>query len=444
MQTNKPLPSAIDAEQAILASILIDPLCLVDVAETIRADIFQGQANAAVYRAIIELAAEGKPYDSISVANKLESQGNLDRLPGGKAYIHTIVNGLLSTANIEPNAELIVNKYIFREFIKQMSACVVAAYTAEDATELLDAASGIIYELADKTQSRKAVELGELIKSTDRDIREIYNQEFVDYGYDLGFPEIDQVLTGIYPGDLIVVGARSRVGKTAFMLNIATNMLAQRIPVIIFSLEMTAKQLMYRLYTAKAEVNNDYLRNKYVKMPGEIFESLKAASKFFNDKPLHIDDSPSTGIVNIQTKARRFFAKAETAGVIFIDYVQQIREAGNSENEQVRISKITSALKVMAKELKCPVVALAQLNREIEKRQEKIPQLADLRSSGSLEMDSDIVILLHRDVNNESLEERAKTIINIAKHRKGDGGLYKLKYKEQYTKFVEDENVNPF
>ncbi len=429
---SKPLSSDIQAEQSVIGAILIDPKSANEIAGRLFPDDFHSDAHKAMYETLLEMSLAGASIDIITVKNELGKKGTLE-MCGGWEYLHTVMASVPSSANITYYAEIVKDKSLRRSFYLGLSEVATMSQNDADMFSLIDTAENLLFRLAERKQTGKAVGFNDLLLSGFEDLENI--KEGKAKAIKLGFAAVDNMLAGIYPGDFIIIGARPAVGKTAFALNLSVNIAQQKVPVCVFSLEMSKEQLIQRIYCAYSLVDSYQLRQG--NLHPEDWGKLSNAQQNLYGLPILIDDTPSIGVIEMKSKARRFFAKHGKPGVVVIDYLQLMQSAKRTENRQVEVADISRGLKIFAKEVGCPVVALSQLSRATEARADKIPQLSDLRESGSQEQDTDIVMFLHRLVAEMDAEKRADTKVFIAKHRTGPTGIVDLYYNEHYTRFTD-------
>ncbi|MDI6716423.1 MAG: replicative DNA helicase [Actinomycetota bacterium] len=436
---DKVLPHNIEAEQSLLGSMLISQDAISEILEILSADSFYTEAHRRIFETIVELYAKGEPADPIMLAEALSARGYLEQC-GGKPYIHTLVSSVPSAANAKYYARIIERNATLRALIKVSTEIAALGYEApEDVEELIDRAESLIFAIAHKRLSEKFVHIKDLLKEGFEMVENLYEKKEQVTGIPTGFIDLDNILAGFHPGDLIIIAARPAMGKTALALNIATNIGLKNIPVAIFSLEMSRQQLAQRMMCSEARIDSHKLRTGH--LGDEDWSKLSRAVGRLAEAPVFIDDTPSIGILEVRAKARRLFAK-HSPGIIIVDYLQLMQPHRRIENRQQEIAEISRGLKILAKELEVPVVALSQLSRAVEHRSDKRPQLSDLRESGSIEQDSDVVMFIHRNIYGhpddiDSIEERGLCEVIIAKHRNGPIGVVKLAFLEHFTKFVD-------
>lgn len=418
-------PQAVDLEEAVLGAIMLEKDALASIIDVIRPDAFYKEAHQIIFQAITRLFAKTEPIDILTVTNELKFTGELE-IAGGPFYIAQLTNRVASSANTEFHARIILQKFIQRELIRISSEIIKDAY--EDTTDvfnLLDKAENQLFSVGENNMRRNYLDMHSLIRDAVKQIEAARNQTGQFSGVPSGFTELDRVTAGWQPSDLIIIAARPGMGKTAFVLTIARNVAVDfKKAVAVFSLEMSSIQLVTRLISAEAQLPGDKLRKGSL----ENYEWEQLNSKINNliDAPLFIDDTPSLSIFELRAKCRRLKAQHNIQMVI-IDYIQLMsagidRSSGNREQE---ISQISRSLKSLAKELNIPVIALSQLNRSVENRPNKKPLLSDLRESGAIEQDADMVLFIYRpEYYNQNQDETGASLVghaelSIAKHRNG-------------------------
>lgn len=443
-------PQAVDLEEAVLGAIMLEKDALASIIDIIRPEAFYKESHQIIFSAITRLFAKTEPIDILTVTNELKFTGELE-IAGGPFYIAQLTNRVASAANTEFHTRIIIQKFIQRELIRISSDIIRDAY--EDTTDvfnLLDRAENELFSVGENNLRRNYVDMQSLVRNAVNQIQTARNNQNSFTGVGSGFTELDRVTSGWQPSDLIVIAARPGMGKTAFVLTIARNAAIDfNQPVAIFSLEMSSVQLVTRLISAEAQLPGDKLRKG--DLEGHEWQQLSSKIKSLTDAPLYIDDTPSLSIFELRAKARRLKAQ-HNIQMIIIDYIQLMsggieRSQGNREQE---ISNISRSLKSLAKELNVPVIALSQLNRSVEARPSKKPLLSDLRESGAIEQDADMVIFIYRPEyykqdtgpDGENLQGLAE--ISIAKHRNGALQDIHLKFISKYAKFVDPDTSDSF
>lgn len=428
-------PHNLEAEQSLLGSILISADAIPLAMEIVKPEDFYREAHRHVYEAIVNLYARGEPADPITTAEELKARGVLEQV-GGKPYLHTLVSIVPTAANAKYYAQIVERNGILRSLIKVATKIADLSYQApEDVETVIDKAESLLFGVSQKRISEKFIHIKDLLTESFEQIEKLYEKRAHVTGVPTGFVELDELTSGLHPSDLIVVAARPSMGKTSLALGIAQNVaLEEKIPVAIFSLEMSRQQLVQRLMCSEARVDAQALRTGNLKE--EDWPKLSNAVGRLAEAPIFIDDTPNITIMEVRAKARRLMAK-EKLGLIIVDYLQLMQGDSRSENRQQEISEISRALKILGRELNVPVIAVSQLSRAVEQRQDKRPLLSDLRESGAIEQDSDLVIFIYRDeYYNRDSEDKGTAEILIGKHRNGPTGVVKLAFLEHYAKFA--------
>lgn len=428
-------PQNLEAEMSLLGSMLISQEVIPLVAETVKADDFYREAHQRIFEAIIGLYTRGEPADPITAAEELKTNRVLEDV-GGKSYLHTLIGGVPTAANAKYYAGIVERNAVLRSLIRVATEIAGLGYQApEDVEATIDKAESLIFGVSQKRISEKFILIKELLTESFEQIEKLYEKRTHVTGIPTDFVELDDLTSGLHPSDLIVIAARPSMGKTSLALGIASNVALQhKIPVAIFSLEMSRQQLAQRLMCAEARVDAQRLRTGNLKE--EDWPKLSNAVGRLAEAPIFIDDTANITIMEVRAKARRLMAK-EPLGLIIVDYLQLMQGGGRSENRQQEISEISRALKILGRELNVPVVAISQLSRAVEQRQDKRPLLSDLRESGAIEQDADLVVFIYRDeYYHRDSDDKGVAEIIIGKHRNGPTGVVKLAFLEHYAKFV--------
>ena len=436
------MPQNIDAEEAILGAILVNPSCMNRIVETIKPESFYKPAHRYVYEAMLQLYNGADKIDIVSVSDVLNMNQKLE-LVGGRAFINDLSYNTITTANVEYYAKIVQEKAIKRSLINAGSEIVSAGYDLNPIEESLDQAEKLIFDIASQKASKSMVPIKDLVYETYAKIEERYNNKGQLTGVASGFYDLDGYTNGFQKSDLIILAARPAMGKTAFALNIAQNVaLRANTPVAIFSLEMSKDQLTQRLLCSEAEI--DTQRLKTGNMQSKDWDKIAIAMGNLAEAKIYIDDTAGCTITDLRAKCRRLAMSEKNLGLIVIDYLQLIEGTGREDRMQ-QISSISRGLKILAKELNIPIIALSQLSRAVEGRTDKRPMLSDLRESGSIEQDADIVMFIYRDeyYKNANEEEddaekaanKGEAEIIIAKHRNGPIGTVRLLFQGSITKF---------
>ncbi len=437
-------PQNTDAEEAILGAVLTNPICFNKIADMLSSRSFYKPANRFIYDAIVELFTKNQAIDIVTVSEILNEQGNLDKV-GGRAYINDLAMNVITTANIEYYAKIVQEKAIKRELINAGSEIVEMAYDNSSTEATLDNAEKLIFNIAQQKNTSDLVSVKDLVLTSYEQISYRYEHRDELIGVPTGFYDMDALTSGLQKSDLIILAARPSMGKTAFALNIAQNVgLKARKPVAIFSLEMPKEQLVQRMLCSEAEVDTQKLKTG--NMQAKDWEKLTTAMNLFADAPIFIDDCAGASVMDIRAKCRRLAMEQKELGLVVIDYLQLMEGSGNGDDRNQQISSISRGLKGLARELSVPVIALSQLSRAVEQRTDKKPMLSDLRESGAIEQDADIVMFIYRDeyYNKEDTENRGKAEVIIAKHRNGPVGTIDLLFQGSITKFKNITKTNVF
>lgn len=440
------MPHDLAAECSVLGAILVNP-DVYEYVEELVPNAFYRVEHQLIFSRMMELAEEGQPIDLVTLASRLQDQKELEDT-GGVSYLSNLARSVPTTANIESYVKSVLTKYMLREYIRSSMAGIQAAMAGEDIQHLVTSAQQVATTLADQAAPEKDFKrindvLVEVIETTEVK-SEAYKTGNVT-GLQTGYTDLDLITAGLQRSDLIIVAARPSVGKTAFALNVAQNVaLLSRDPVAIFSLEMSAAQLVTRMVSAEGNLEASKLRMG--DMAEDDWSKMSAAAGVLGGTNIVIDDSAGITVHDIQSKCRRL-KKQEGLGLIVIDYLQLIvgRSKGRGpENRQQEVSEISRTLKQLAKELDVPIIALSQLSRGVEQRQDKRPMMSDLRESGSIEQDADIVAFLYRDDYYDKESEKKNIIeIIIAKQRNGPVGTVELVFLKQFNKFVNYDRIHP-
>ncbi|HGC9339876.1 TPA: replicative DNA helicase [Streptococcus agalactiae] len=433
-------PQDLLAEQAVLGSIFISPEKLIMVREFISPDDFYKYSHKVIFRAMITLADRNDAIDAATVRNILDDQGDLQNI-GGLGYIVELVNSVPISANAEFYAKIVSEKAMLRDIISKLTDTVNMAYEGNDSDEIIATAEKALVDINEHSNRSGFRKISDVLKVNYENL-ELRSQQTSDVtGLPTGFRDLDRITTGLHPDQLIILAARPAVGKTAFVLNIAQNVgTKQNRPVAIFSLEMGAESLVDRMLAAEGMVDSHSLRTG--QLTDQDWNNVTIAQGALADAPIYIDDTPGIKITEIRARSRKLSQEVDDGlGLIVIDYLQLI-SGTRPENRQQEVSEISRQLKILAKELKVPVIALSQLSRGVEQRQDKRPVLSDIRESGSIEQDADIVAFLYRDDYYRREGEEAEEIVEdntveviLEKNRAGARGTVKLMFQKEYNKF---------
>lgn len=429
-------PHNLEAEQAVLGALLLVPESFSEVAEVLKPEDFYGEGHREIYTALKEMTEKGRPIDLVTVTEELKSRELLEKV-GGASYLASLSGAVPTAVNAGYYAGIVADKGMLRALIKSCTQVVSQGY--EDGVkseELLDDAERMILGLSERRISRSYRSIRELLVETLEKIELLYQKKGSVTGIPTGFAELDKYTSGFQSSDLLLLAARPSMGKTALGLNIAQNVAVKfNIPVAIFSLEMSGDQVVQRLLCAEALVDQQRLRTGFLNE--DDWPRLLKAANALSEAPIFIDDTPAITLLELRSKARRLKLE-HGVGLLVIDYLQLIQAGRRVENRVQEISEISRFLKSLARELDIPVVALSQLSRAVEQRGgDKRPMLSDLRESGSLEQDSDVVMFIYRDeYYNDDSETKGVADIIIAKQRNGPTGTVQLAFLKEFTKFV--------
>jgi len=429
-------PQNLEAEASVLGGILLENDAINRVLEILSPADFYRESHRKMFRAMIELSDRNEPVDIITLSDLLKARGDLEAV-GGAAYL-TSLNELVPTAaNIAYYARIVREKAILRHLIN--AATEIATRGFEDqgnVDEFLDAAEKVIFDIAEKRIQSSFVAVGDMIKDTLKTVEKLYERKELVTGVPTGFKDFDKLTAGLQPSDLIVVAGRPSMGKTAFCLNVATHAaLNAGTGVALFSLEMAREQLVLRMLCSEARVDNSKVRAGYL---GERdFPKLANAAGRLHEALIYIDDTPAISVLELRAKARRLIRDREKkVGLVVVDYLQLMRGMGTAPNREQEISEISRSLKALAKELRVPVIGISQLNRRVEDRGDKRPMMADLRESGAIEQDADVIAFVYRDeVYNPKSQDKGTAEIIVAKQRNGPIGTVRLAFLNEFTRF---------
>jgi len=446
-------PSDLETEEVVLGAILIEPNALATVIDILQPEVFYKEAHQRIFAAVLALYPIGEPIDVITVTNYLRKSGEIDYI-GGPAYIAQLTDRVISAANIEYHARILIEKYIQRKLIEISNNIITEAYDAtSDAFDTLNEAENALFQINEQNLRRSFRSMPSVLQVVREQIETAYKNQGEYTGVVSGFYQLDQLTGGLQPSDLIIIAARPGMGKTAFALSMARNMAVEfGFPIAFFSLEMTAPQLVIRILSAQTQISSERIRK------GELDDTewmtLNEAMNKLSNVKLFLDDTPALSIFELRAKARRL-KQAYDIQAIYIDYLQLMTaKIDKNSNREQEIASISRSLKALAKELNIPVIALSQLSRDVEKRSgTKRPQLSDLRESGAIEQDADIVIGIYRPeyyMKEEQVDEdklaavKNKAEIILLKHRNGPLGTVNLYFLNQFALFTDEDisNIN--
>jgi replicative DNA helicase len=436
-------PHDLEAEKAVIGAMLVSETAVSAVAERLAAEDFYSEVHRIIYGAMTRLYARGDPIDQLTLTNELRSVGEFEKV-GGRAYVFQIVESVPTAANAARYADIVRGKALLRDIIDVGSRITEDAFgEPEDVSKALDAAEQLIYGVSNRTLREHLAPVSELAPGALEMIQRLYEAEGEVTGVETGFEDLDRLTTGFHKSDLVILAARPAMGKTALALNAIWHAAGQkRMPVAIFSLEMSKEQLVQRLISQTTRIPAQALRSGNVK--AEDWPKLVRGVAEVSRAPVWIDDTAGVTLLEIRAKVRRLSSQLKARGepplaLVVVDYLQlMIGGQGNrSENRQQEIAEISRGLKVLARDLDVPVLAIAQLSRAVEQRHDKRPLLSDLRDSGAIEQDADMVMFLYRDeYYNSDSDDKGIAEIIVGKHRNGPTGKVQLAWMEQYTKFA--------
>ncbi len=430
-------PHNIEAEQSVLGAIFLEPSAIVQASEILEYDDFYRVSHQRIFEVMVRLTDKGEPIDLVTVMNELREQELLEEV-GGVTYLTELAESVPTAANLEYYAKIVDEKSVLRQIISTATGIVTKSFEEkDDLSELIDYAEKSILDVSQQKASGKFRNIKDVLINVYDNIEQLHHQSEEVTGVPTGFKDLDHITSGFQSNDLIIIAARPSVGKTAFALNIAQNVaIHAQENCAIFSLEMGAEQLVMRMLCAEGNIDAQRLRTG--SLQEEDWGKLTMAMGSLSDAGIYIDDTPGVKVSEIRSKCRRL--KQESGlGMVLIDYLQLIQGSGSSrENRQQEVSEISRQLKALARELEVPVIALSQLSRGVEQRQDKRPIMSDIRESGSIEQDADIIGFLYRDdyYNDDTEKENIIEII-IAKQRNGPIGTVELAFVKEYNKFVD-------
>ena len=434
-------PHSIEAEMAVIGAVLIDNTSLSILTEYLTEEAFYKQGHRDIFRGICRLSEKGDAIDILTLSEELKKAGAYHEV-GGPAYLTKIMDNVHTAANAEHYARLVFDKYLLRRLITISGDITTQCLLGErDAREVLDDAERMIFEVSERGVRKTFEPIGKIIKDRFENLEKIYENQDRVSGLPTAFDELDAYTSGFQNSELVIIAGRPSMGKTSLALNIAEHLaIKEKIPVGIFSLEMSSEQLVMRLLCSEARIDSHRLRMGYIK--SSEFAELAIVAGYLSEAPVYIDDSAGITMMELRAKARRLKAEVNV-GCIFVDYLQLVTVRESYENRQQQISVISRNLKSLAKELEVPVIVLSQLSRAVESRGgDRRPMLSDLRESGAIEQDADTVLMLYRPefYEGEESEHAGMAEVIIAKQRNGPTGTIKLAFLKEYTRF---ERLSP-
>lgn len=436
MELGKVPPHDIEAEQAVIGSMLTDKDSVISAIEILKEEDFYRDDNRLIYEAILNLYNRAEPIDIITVKAELESMGKFEQI-GGLEYLAELPEKVPTTANTIKYIKIVEEKSVLRNLIKTANEIIELGYDpTEDVEDIMEGAEKKIFNLMQNKNQKGYSAMKDILVDSFTQLEELYNRKQHITGVPTGFVDLDYKTAGLHSSDLVLIAARPAMGKSAFALNIATNAAVRaKVPVVIFSLEMSKEQMVNRILCSEAMVDSNKVRTG--KLEEDDWTKLAEAIGPLSEAEIYIDDTPGISVMEIRAKCRKLKLE-KNIGMVVIDYLQLVQGSNkkNGSREQ-EISEISRSLKILAKEIGVPVIALSQLSRAVEQRPDHRPMLSDLRESGAIEQDADIVMFLYRDdYYNEDSEKKGIAEVILAKHRGGSTGTVELLWLGSYTKFV--------
>lgn len=435
MELGKVPPHDIEAEQAVIGSMLTDQEAVYAAIERLKPEDFYREDNKQIYTAILNIYNKAEPIDIITLKAELSSMGKLDAV-GGLEYIVELPEKVPTTANVDRYIKIVEEKSLLRNLIRAANEILSSGYAQEDDVEnIVDHAEKKIFDVMQKKSQKGYTTIKDVLVESFTKLEELYNQKEHITGVPTGFAELDKKTAGLHGSELILIAARPAMGKSAFALNIGSYAATRaNVPVAIFSLEMSKEQVGNRILCSEALVDSNNVRTG--ELNDEELEKLAETSGELSQAPIYIDDTPGISVMEIRAKCRKLKLE-KNIGLVIIDYLQLIQGSGKTSSREQEIAEISRSLKILAKEIEVPVIALSQLSRAVEARPDHRPMLSDLRESGSIEQDADIVMFLYRDdYYNEDSEKKNIAEVIIAKQRAGSTGTVELAWLGKYTKFA--------
>jgi len=428
-------PQNLEAERSVLGAMLLEKETIPRVIQIIpNPNYFYLDTHKLIYEGILSLIESNKPVDLITLREEFRKKGKLNKI-GGSAYLADLINCVITTANVDYYAQIVREKHILRDLLKAADEVSYLSYNDSfDLDVILDKAQSLIFNVIQQTSRTSYAHIKEILAKTFEHIEALYERKEQITGIPTGFVQLDRLTSGFQPSDLIVIAGRPSMGKTSFALNIAQYAATRaRVPLLIFSLESAKEQLVERMLCSEARVNSQKLRTGY--LSEDDWNKLMEAAGTLADTPIYIDDTPNISVLELRAKSRQLKVEQDIK-MIIVDYLQLMAGNWRAENRQQQISEISRSLKALAKELNLPVVAISQLSRAVEQREDKHPRLSDLRESGAIEQDADLVISLYREYYyTRAPEDKGITEVIVNKQRRGPTDKVKLTFIEEYTRF---------
>lgn len=434
LNTGKIPPQNLEAERALLGSMLLDEHAIGVAVETVKDNYFYKQSHRIIFSAVVSLYKKNQPIDLVTLTDRLEKEGELDPA-GGASYLTDIADSVPTAANVKHYATIVREKYILRSLINVSTQIVGECYKSNVPVEnILDEAEQSIFDITSGSVEDKSAAMKEIIQDSIEKIDQLYQRKEHITGIPTGFKDFDVLTAGLQPSDLIVIAGRPSMGKSAFATCIAEYVgIEEKMPVVIFSLEMSKEQLVQRVLCSHAKVDAHKVRTGFLSQSD--WPKLTNAAGKLSDSEIYVDDTPGITVLELRAKARRLKAKYDIK-LLILDYLQLMRSTERAENRQQEISKISSSLKALTRELDIPVIAISQLSRAVESRANHRPQLSDLRESGSIEQDADVVgLLLREEYYNPTEENKGIAELIVAKQRNGPVGSINLAFLKQFARF---------
>jgi replicative DNA helicase len=435
-------PQSLEAEESVLGAMMLSPGAIGAVSEILDAGDFYRESHAKVYRAALALYAKGEPVDAITLVDTLEERGELDAV-GGKGRIHELAALVPATSNAGHYARIVHEMATLRGLIRAGSEIARLGYDRPgETTDLVDRAEQLIFEVAQARVSSEFAHIETLLKESFERITQLYEAGIDVTGTPSGFRDLDRMTSGFQPGQLVVLAARPSMGKSALGLCMAANIAVRNeIPVALFTLEMSKAEVTQRLMCSEGKVESQRLRSG--KLAADDWPRLTAACDKLAKAPIYVDDTGSITMMELRSKARRLKSKQPNLGLIIVDYLQLMTSGGTAENRVQEVSQISRQLKVLARDLDVPILAMSQLSRAVEQRTDKRPLLSDLRESGAIEQDADMVMFVYRDeYYNDDSDQQGLAEIILSKNRNGPTGAEKLAFLKRFAKFADLQSAH--
>ncbi len=432
-------PQNLDAEESVLGAMMLSPGAIGAVSEVLSASDFYRGSHATIYRAALDLYAKGEPVDAITLVDELERRGELEEI-GGRVRINELAALVPATSNAGHYARIVREMATLRGLVRAGQEIARLGFEREGkaAEELVDKAEQVVFDLSQERAVGEFTHIEDLLKDSFERITALYEAGADVTGLASGYKELDKLTSGFQPGNLIVVAARPSMGKSAFGLCVAANLaVRQNVPVALFTLEMSKMEVTQRLMCSEAKVESQRLRTG--KLAQEDWPRLTGACDRLAKAPVYVDDTGSITLMEIRSKARRLKMREPNLGLIIVDYLQLMTSGVSAENRVQEVSQISRSLKVLARDLDVPIIAISQLSRAVEQRHDKRPILSDLRESGSIEQDADLVVFIYRDeyYNGEESDQQGLAEVHLAKHRNGPTDMVKLSFLRRFAKFAD-------